>query len=146
MNVKNVNEKLKCCKSVVEIKSINHQPPCKERKRTQNGKWSYRKKCSSVSMASVFLPHSVSCILLVLCQNTVTVYKVGYSQQTRLRFKYVVNSVNFLQYERKVTTCNLFFNTLTVYFAKLFFKTYKISTKSTVLFKILSIYLGRFFL
>lgn len=51
-------------------------------------------------------------------------HKVGYSQQTRLRLKYVVNSVNFLQYERKVTTCNLFFNTMTVYFTKLFLKTY----------------------
>lgn len=96
-------------------------------------------------MASVFLPHSVSCILLVLCQDTVTVYKVGYSQQTRLRFKYVVNSVNFLQYGRKVTTCNLFFNTLTVYFTKLFLKTYiKRAQKALYRFQILSIYLGFF--
>lgn len=59
-------------------------------------------------------------------------YKVGYSQQTRLRFKYVVNSVNFLQFERKVTTCNSFFNTLTMYLLKYFKRHYKTSMKITV--------------
>lgn len=59
-------------------------------------------------------------------------YKVGYSQQTRLRFKYVVNSVNFLQFERKVTTCNFFFNALTMYLLKYFKRHYKTSMKITV--------------
>lgn len=59
-------------------------------------------------------------------------YKVGYSQQTRLRFKYVVNSVNFLQFERKVTTCNFFFNALTMYLLKYLKRHYKMSMKITV--------------
>ena len=52
-------------KSVLEIKSITyHIRTGKEELRMGNG---ITERCSSVSMASVFLPHSVPCILWVLC-------------------------------------------------------------------------------
>lgn len=83
-------EKLKCFKSVVKT---NHQI---RKGRGEVGNGIMEGNAVLYQWQAYFYPTWYHAYFWCCVRTTVTVYKVGYSQQTRLRFKYAVNLVNIL--------------------------------------------------